>query len=344
MKVSLLVATTDEMYAKSLSDNISEHYANLIDISVCSTISGLDEVSSKRTFNVVLFDTELIEYAKTEFTNLPLVLWSENCTASEILTGYGRIHKHQRISLIVAAILERYAKISKTAVGIESKYANITAVWSPAGGVGKTSVAVAYAKAMIPKDDMTHGKEIFYLNLEDFSAVPVYFKENGKSISTVFEMLESRDGNAEMLIQGICCREKGIAFLSSPDNYDDMSILSSEIVHELITSCAKLADELIIDLSCACDTKVKKAFELAGRILIVSDGTTTAEAKITQFIIQNNIHESIKEKVTFVANKDAVINRSKNDMVISLPLVQSNDAIYICKALSGFLTSEGSRI
>ena len=338
MRVKLLIATSDTEYAKLLSDHISENHADCIEISVCNTSECLQETLPSRRFDAALIDAALIESADLSSIRLPMLLWSEHEAAAEATGELVRMNKHQRISKIVAAVLERYAKISNSRHGSDSKIANITTVWSPAGGVGKTTVALAYASAKISDD-----KKVFYLNLEDFSSVPGYFSENGKSISTVFEMLDNNDGNVKMLIQGICNRENGITYLCSPDNYDDMCILTPENITELSASCAELADELVIDLSSACDARTRQAFEVADKVLIVTEPTITAKAKLAQFTSQNDVFEGIKEKAVFVANKGAVINETLTEHIISFPLVQSTDASEVYKALSEISFAHGAQ-
>jgi len=258
-----------------------------------------------------------------------LLLWSDDDPTDTHPEGIGRINKYQRISTIVAAILERYAKVSAGKNDPDLRKANITAVWSPVGGAGKTSVAVAYAMSRAGDE-----KEVFYLNLEDFTSVPCYFNKVGKSISTVFEMLENQDGNVKMLIQGVSCSDKGIMYLCGPDNYEDMCILSAENIHALVTTCAGLTDELVIDLSSACDARARKVFELADNILLVAAHTAQSETKTAQFLSQNNVFESIKEKITMVANKGVSVNEPEIDSIIYLPYVQSNDAFEVCRSLS----------
>ena len=340
MKIKLLIATADEVYAKLLSDNISEHHSDTLDVSVCCTLERLNETEATKNYEVALLDTKFSEHINTDRIHLPILLWSENETSTEQSGTFEKINKYQRISSVVATILERYAKISAVKSNTELRQANISAVWSPAGGVGKTSVAIAYALSYSSKDSISKEKEVFYLNLENFSSIPGYFTENGRSISSVFEMLESTEGNIEMFIQGISSHDKNITFLSSPDNYDDMCILSNENVKELVSSCAKLADELIIDLSCACDIRVKEIFEMANKIFIVTDKTSTAGIKLTQFMTQNNVFELIKDKVTIVANKDAVIDEPKCGSVISLPYLQAVDTCALCTSLSEYFSKE----
>ncbi|MCL2424923.1 MAG: hypothetical protein FWD05_01145 [Oscillospiraceae bacterium] len=330
MRIKLIVATEDINYSKQISDNISEFHADAIEISISNSAKGVQEMLSKRNYDVALADTLLINDINTDSVNMPLLLCSENDCFTNIPEGVGIINKHQRISSIVAVVFEQYAKISKGR-NINSGTTNITTVWSPAGGVGKTSIAIAYALSQV-----VDGKNVFYLNLEDFSSASTYLSESGKSISSVFELLENHDGNINMLIQGIRCHDKGIAYLCAPDNFEDVSILSSENINELIVACAELSDELIIDLPCTYDVRTKKAFELASKVLIVTDGSTTADAKLTQFVSQSNAFENIRSKITFVGNKDAVIDKPFVESIISLPFVQSHNENVVCETLSKF--------
>jgi len=327
--VKLFIATVDVLYAKLISDNISEFHADKIDVCTCCALEGLQEALSKKKYDVALIDPTLIDYTDTSSISLPLLLWSQTDTIDTLPEGWERISKYQRISSIVSSILEKFAGVSGSRFDPGLKEAKITAVWSPAGGAGKTSVALAYALSCVHEE-----KEVFYLNLEDFSSVPCYFTENNSSISNVFEMLENQNGNVKMLIQGVCSCENGITFLCSPDNYEDINILSDSNVHELITACTGLSDELVIDLSSTCDARIKKIFDLADSILLVTAQTTLASAKLAQFITQNNVFENIKEKITLVANKGVRISDPAVDSLISLPYIQSNDAIEVCKKLS----------
>jgi len=328
MRVKLLIATTDSEYVDFLSDNISETHADTIEVSVCSTLECLRETLPKQRFDVALMDTTMAEAAEKSSINQTILLWSESDTTTD-MPELERILKYQRISSITSSVLERQAMVSKGGNNTDSRKAKITAIWSPAGGVGKTTVAIAYATSKVSEDN-----EVFYLNLETFSSVPCYFNESGKSISRVFEMLESHDGDTKMLIQGISCRDSGITYLCSPDNYDDICILSKDDVKELLSSCSALADELVIDLSCTCDFRTRQVFELADKVLIVTEPSQTSEAKLSQFTSQNDVFESIKEKLTFVANKGAVINNIVTESAIQLPFVQSSRATEVYKVLS----------
>jgi len=340
VKIKMLIATIDNAYATLLSDNISERHANILEISVCSTLDGFSDMLKKQKFDVALIDAVFTKGIDKTAVQLPVLLWSENDAADfEIPADMEKMNKHQRISTMVATILEKYAKVSKNRIDSDIKDAAITAFWSPAGGVGKTSSALAYALSNVSADgiyqnSLSPRKDVFYLNLENFSSVPGFFDKAGKSISSVFEMLDTREGNIKMLIQGICCRDKGIMYLCGPENYVDMNILTSENITELVTSCAKLADELVIDLPCVCDTRTEKVFDLAGKVFIVTDQSASAGVKLMQFVTQNDVFDMIMEKTVLIVNKGAAIANHPVDNIISMPFIQSNDMVSVITKLS----------
>ena len=333
MRIKLLVATYEADYAQHLSNHISKHYADSIIVYMCKTENSLSEALKAQKFDVALFENEIFENEDISSVDMPLILTTE-AEMYGIKDETKAIIKYQRISSIVSEIMTKCAKISKYIMGINSLRANITAVWSPAGGVGKTTVALSYAAKKVAE-----GKQVLYLNLEPFSSVPAYFSENGKSISTVFEMLGEGEGNIKMLIRGICQQDSGVgvAYFCHPENFDDMYALSAENIKELTSVCASVTEELVIDMSCVCDWRTRKVFESADKILLVADTTMVAKVKLSQFLSQHNVFESIKEKVVFIANKGAVVAKQVSGTIISLPLVNASDPKAVYKTLSGSL-------
>ena len=334
LRVKLLIATFDNEYAGHLSDSISEHHADAIEVSVCGTPDRLRELLTVRKFDAALLEAPFIEGTDLSSIHLPILLWAEDEDAAKVPGEIKRLRKYQRISTVVASVLEHYAKVTPDGHGSDSAKAQITAVWSPAGGVGKTTVALACAARKA-----SDGKQALYLNLESFSSIPTYFAEAGKSISAVFELLENRVGNVQTLIRAIRRQDNGagIAYFCKPDNFDDMNILSAENVSALVSACAGVTEELVIDMSCVCDERTRRVFELADRILIVTDTSGVAQFKLSQFTTQHNVFARIKSKMALVANKGANVGESQIDVVIRLPHVQSTNASVVYKTLSGCL-------
>lgn len=328
MKLKLLIATSDGDYAEHLSDILSEKYSETFDVSVCSSLDRLKDFSMANKFDVAIFDQGFASAANLSPIKLPLVLIDESVGFAEDNAPLKKIRKYQRVSAIAGNVLENYAEISQGINNFGASKARTTAVWSPSGGAGKTTVALAYAANKI-----SSGKHALYLNLENFSSTSAYFQENGKSISKVFGRPES---NVSMLLMGIRQQDSGsgISYFCGPENYDDMNILTSDDIETLISACAADMDEVVIDLSSQCDERVRKVFEIADALLIVCDPSTTSQTKLQQFATQHIVFGQIQAKTVLVNNKGAKTNQPGIDKTVSLPLLNSADPISVFKSLS----------
>ena len=328
MKIKLLVATGDNDYAEHLSNVVSEKFTNTFDISVCSLPGHFKDLVKDIRFDVALFEPALAESVNLGMVQLPIILCDESSIVSDAYERIQKIRKHQRISTMMGEIMQIYAEIGARSNGLNTGKANIIAVWSPCGGVGKTSVALAYAARRV-----IDGKHVLYLNLENFSSSSAFFSDTGRSISTVFEKLES---NADMLFMGIRQQDSksGITYFCGPDNYDDMHILTADDVEKTIDACSTGTDELVIDLSCYCGESTKKAFELADTVLLVCDPSPISQAKLKQFINQHYIFQSIQAKSVLINNKEANMAEGANLKSILLPRVPSTNPVLVYKTLA----------
>ena len=326
MRIKLLIATTDNDYAEHLSNILSEKYMDTFEVTVCSSAERLQPLLAGSRFDAALLEPGLAASVSLSAVSLPLLLIDESGMVPD--SEAKSIRKYQRISSLAGTVLEHYAEISQGISGLHSGRARITAVWSPAGGTGKTSVALAYAT-----HQASRGKQALYLSLENFSSTSVYFPEGGKSISKAFEKLES---NLPMLLAGIRQQDSGsgVFYFCGPENYDDIHILTTEDIEILVGACSTGMDDLIIDLSSQCDQRTRRIFDLADSILFVCDPSAASQAKLRQFIQQHNIFGQIQSKSVLVCNKGAAMAETGISKTVSLPLVRATDPGSVFKALS----------
>ena len=339
MRIKLLIAVADGSYAEHLSSNLSEKHTDSFEVSVCSTAQRLRDILAAQKFEAALLDASLIKDIDLRPIHLPLLLWAEEEQFSDTAGDHKLIRKYQRISSIADEILESYAKISSDSSGPVLEKARVIVFWSPSGGVGTTTSALSYAARKV-----SDGKQVLYLNLESFSSTPLFFPESGKSISAAFEMLDNHEGNLKMLLRGIRRQDNGsgISYFCHPENFDDMNILSVEDAAVLITACSGITEELVVDLSCICNMRTWRIFELADRIFIVVNDTQSSQIKLSQFIAQHNVFERIRAKTAIVANKGAHINHPLIDIAISLPPVLVDCESELFKTLSASFAEQVS--
>ena len=329
MKIKLLIATDDTDYAEHLSAELSARHSGVVDATVCSTPERLSEALATRKFDAALLEASMVGSADISAITLPLLLQTAEESYGGDCAELKGTKKYQRITSIVSDVLEQSAKVSAVRCA-DPRRARITAVWSPAGGAGKTTVALAYAARKA-----SEGKQVHYLNLESFSSVPVYFEEDGKSISALFEKLEYNEGSAQMLVKSIERRDSGgISYFCRPANYDDMNVLSAENITGLLNACSGMTDELVVDLSCTCDERTSRVLDAADRVFLVTDPTNTTRTKVSQFMSQHRVFGCIKEKVVFVENKSAASGKPAPESLIRLPPLRTTDLPMVYKTLS----------
>ncbi len=329
MKIKLFLASGDKDYLEHLSRVLAEKYTDVFEVSLCTSEARMRETLQGGLFDVALITPDFAANANLGAVRLPLLLCGEQFLTEGPAIEMEQLPKYQRISTMVGTVLEKYAEKGAATGSLRMSKARITAVWSPCGGTGKTSVALACAARRVAA-----GRQATYLNLENFSSTAVYFQENGKSISTAFG---KPGADLTMFLMGIRQQDSGsgISYFCGPNNYDDMNILTADDLTALITACAASTDELIIDLSSQCDERVWKIFELADTVLLVSDSSSASQVKLRQFVNQHNIAQRIRNKSVLIANKGSQVSEPFFQRSIQLPLVQSGDAVSVYKTLSG---------
>ncbi len=328
MKIQLLIASTDNDYVEHISMVLAEKYADTFELSICSNKNSLLEQVGKRGFEAALLDPTMVNGIELKSIRLPVLLWDGQAVLDSGTAALKKIKKYQRISAIVSELLEGYAQIAKGSSGFDDSHGQVTAVWSPSGGSGKTTVALAYAAQRVAE-----GAKVVYLDFQLFSCAAVFFPQTGKSISSVFEQL---DNSVALLLQSIRQQdnESGIFYFKQVENYEDIQILEPSDVAELLRGCTHEVDEVVVDLSSVLDAKARSILTLADKVFLVSDASKTGIAKWEQFHLQRSFYESILTKATLVANRGGRPDWGQSEPAILLPCVKSNDPVVVYKTLS----------
>lgn len=332
MKIQLLIATTDKEYGDRLSSALFKLYPENVQASICSNMDRLPELLSTTSFDQLILDAAAFarmhphatEASAMKMTDLLLVhqpsAWL-SANREESRESYGRkIEKYQRVSFLVQEVLKS-TPISAT----QSGRLPLTVVWSPAGGTGKTTTAMAYAAKK------TAHKKVVYLDLDFFSCSSVYFNSTNRGISWALQQLEEHNG--EVHLEGILEMDNstGIRFFGPPDNFDDIHILTEDHLQGLLKSLARVADEVVVDLPSTCNQITRCLFEEASRILVVVDTSASSKVKLEQFTTQHSIYSKYSSKMIVVANKGTALRW--DGPTIKLPFVKSTDDKIIFKTL-----------
>ena len=328
MKIRLILATNDREYAQRFTAGMSDTL-NTMSISICTNLLNLKDMLREGNYDICLADPDVVPELRSEDVKLAVMLWSPQADQSLAGQNYPKVKKYQRISSIVSQLIRLYAEVADQYAG-SGDSANITVVWSPAGGCGKTTVAVAYAERMAKL-----GKTVTYLNLENFASTGALFSQPGISLSAVFEQMANNMG-LQLLGMRTADAATGIHYFGMPDNYDDMNVLSEEDCVKIVKAAAENSEELVLDLSSQCDRRTVALMNEATRILLVADYSKTSEIKLQQFMDQSNTFHRFQNKMTLIANKGAGFKNMEKLPVSRLPMVETKDLTAVYNKLSEY--------
>lgn len=326
MRIRVLIVSGDRDYVDHLSAVMSRRDDVEFSVDLASSPEKMKEMLQTPKYDILLVDEAVLGLIDKNF-NIALAVLTEGPT--QISDSVFNIAKYQRISNICSLLMQILSKSGWKAT-VKSGDAHIVAVWSPSGGVGKTTVALAYA---VNKSF----KRVSYLSLEDFASTPIYFPLNDKSISrcllhlggdfvTNLLSIRQRDGSS------------GIYYYESAENYEDILLLKPEDMESIVKGTSAEMDYSILDLSSKLDKKTKQILDMADEILIVVDETENSIAKMRAFSSQGSLFAEHASKCILVLNRGA--RAEDYDFVtgvrtsVSLPFLPNNNAHSLYKQLS----------
>ena len=156
--------------------------------------------------------------------------------------------------------------------------AKIIEVTSFSGGTGVTTIAAALAKNLAAR-----GLKVMYLNLETAcSSGSLFQSDDTGSFREVLQAAVSRQElSSEILLDNLCLSSDNVWFYRPCDEPELMLALSSEHILELIGGLryAGRFSHIIVDFNFIFSEQDLRILDSADRILILNDGSVTANAK-----------------------------------------------------------------
>lgn len=302
MILKIAIADSNNEYVQKMMSALEEY--DSLKLSVYTDKSALEQALSSKQFDVLLFDSSVYDgQIEVKKNTLAVMLLDEEVGVPEACRSFKKIRKYQRISRIYQQILELYAEISDDMSNVAGQK-NVTkiAFYSPAGGVGKTTLALAAATKLAMQ-----GYRCFYLNLEDIASEDCYLPQTApRGISEVAAFL-GENINFTMKIQSLLQTKKdNLYYLKHFDSPNDIYEMNADELVELIEQLEKtgLFDVLILDMGVAVDGKTIAIFEAVEKVVLVERADAMAARKLTCFLEQAHIINEYHDKMRRVLNFD----------------------------------------
>lgn len=306
-KINIVLADSDELYLNHLSNYLMEH-VNTLEVFAFSTKDSLIKFIGDKTnkIDVIAFTEDLMD-GTIKVADIPAKILLSDGTFSE-LEEFESVNKYQKAENFVKDILLIYAEKTGRveAVSTGDKDTKIIGFYSPAGGSGKTTLALSCAQILAGQ-----GKRVFYLNGEKInSTVEVLNKADSGSLSDLYLTVKTKGANISLRIMAnkYTDTDSGISYINPAESSLEINEMLPEEFRKLLTEFENLGefDYVIVDFDSEFSKEKIKMLDKCDVIIapITPENTPLAKAKL--FIKELGMYDELKElkeKIVFVLNK-----------------------------------------
>lgn len=320
-RINVLIADNDEFYIDGLCKYLLEKYSDRLNISAFTDKSLLQaylEDNSSKTDMLLLGTDMLLE--GMEANNLICLTERKNKENYNI-----NIFKYQSADNIAYQIFDIFSKLSDKEFTVMSgdHKCTITAVYSPVGGVGKSTVAAALCKCLNKRN-----QKAFYLNLETApSTLSLFNTCSVYNLSNVLYGIKERSKNLSLKIEAAISVDSasGVSFFAPGESPLEIEEMQSEEIVSLIDQLKATGrfDYIVIDMSSALNTVNIDILKESNTIITVSGKGSISQSKINSF---RQVIEIInkRESISLSEKNILLINRNRTNDSGSVPEGMAN--------------------
>ena len=299
MNIKIAILDSDINYLERLS-GVFQQYDEL-SVSVFTKKDTLEQAMEQNTFQIILFHPDISESQMVFGAGvMPICLCDDETKNRKLYPHAAVIQKYQRISNIYKEILKCYAEYADDngMDFFQEGSAKAIAVYSPIGGSGKTTIALAVARKLHRMN-----KRVLFLSTEQFNSSSLHFPVQEEGITRLIEVLGG-NSNFQLTLKGILKEnESGLFYIegfSRLVDYEDVSCEEIETVINKIRQC-DVCEFMIIDAGSSLDKITKTVLETADKIVLVQRNSEHADIKMKFFDTQVWVKEQ-KERMYVVKN------------------------------------------
>ena len=335
MPMNLIIADTNKEYMNRLKEYISSKYQEEYTIELIDDKYQLKERTKMGKCEVVLLAPNLYDpEMNLKNIDLPIILLDEEAPLTYPDKFKKAINKYTRITKLIKYVEEEYEEM-------ERNRPLVYAIYSPAGGVGKTTISLATAMSYVKA-----GKRVLYINLEDLDSTPMYFD---KARNTKPEEIVNlaRDSYEQMLVKKISKdKNTGVMYLTRESKTLDSYYMNAEEISHMVEAVIEtgMANVVVVDTSTEINFLNRKVFEIADYMLMVVNQNIQVTYKTNSFMKQGEVVEPIKDKIKFVINqgKEAGINKDI-EVIARIDKLYATNPLGLCEyiAQNHFLNLHG---
>lgn len=326
MQIQLVIGEQDSRYLNNLVLFMEKHYMDQVEIISFSTPEMLMEYIKNNSVQVILLD-ENFGMGVNEVK--PYGAAALLCDSS---SGFKQdikcIEKYKKPELIFKDILDLYAESGGR--GLERKKSGensgeIILVTSFSGGTGASTVAAASSVY-----DASLGKKTLFLNLEKTGASSDFFTGEGNyRFEDIIYALKSKRTDVRLKMNSCVRQDKsGVYFFEPCSTAMYMLELSDEDQLNILTELEGTGEyqKIIVDMDFSLSEGCLKIMNTADKIIVVNDGTETANTKFMRtyqalLILEEQMGLCVTDRLSLLYNRFSSSKSSSEITGLKIPVL-----------------------
>ncbi len=289
-KIRLILADPDSKYVDKVAEYINSSFSARIQVSSFTKVDLLEDClrSSPDKIDVLLAHPEFLRQAPDFYQNIVLVVLLADGAIDQRHEEFKSVDKFQPGDKLVYQLLNLYSeqntRVARLVTG--SKQTKLAAVYSPAGGVGKTSIVLGLAARLSEQ-----GNSVFGLSLETSGSIFAVLSCTGNDALT--HILLSLSENVETLpVKAEAYKTRdylyNLDFFEPPDCFLELSELAAGDLRSLLIGLKHMGkyDVVLIDLDSTADEKLLTVFNCCDEVILVQAPDSLCRFKTEVFLGQ----------------------------------------------------------
>lgn len=349
-RITLLIADYDELYVESLVNFLMANYSRRFQINSFTKPEFLYTylLTEGNKADILLIDPE-IDLEEIPLSNVKTILIMAYGQGVNEIKGHKSINKYQNadnfVSSILAAFSENGHEFALSAS--DGKASRVISVYSPVGGIGKTSICAALAINM-----SASGHKVFYLNMESTPSTNCFFHDkNDSNLSTVLFCIKGNSQNTGLKMEGAKCFDStnGVYYFAPPDSTFELEEMQPEELKTLVDLLKSSGqyEYVFIDHSSNITRNNIALLEACDRIIMPLDMDINSQVKFAALkeelkILNQQKSINLLDKTILVLNKFICENKQPlyvegfdiNESTVKIPLLYSYKMADIVKFIS----------
>lgn len=272
MAITLVILDKDPVYSEYLTHYFRQHYKSIFHIVCSMTIEGVNSYFQEDDSIFLIHESFQEKWLNRDVQ----VFW----LCEEKKQGERSLYKYQKVDLLIHKILET-SQWGEGKLGIlKGLKQNIIGIYSPIGGIGKTTIATAMAGLMAQHEST------LYINLEPFpSNAFMVAAENKYNLSDLLLFACRTSEDINILVEKVVNRHETLElYYFNPHNrYEDLLDTDTSTWHRLMLVLCHKYDKVILDFGTYEDEQMLSLLSLCHHVVVLVSQEPFAKMKVEKW-------------------------------------------------------------